>query len=781
MKRFVLLVATVALSGCGSDGSSESTPGGSAGAGGSAGVGGAAGSAVGGSGGNAAGGSAGSGGEAGSGGQAGSGGEAGSAGGPLPDLELCGVREPGPPPKVTPAMSSSTGGEQDPAHCGSNVPTLDLAADDPFASIRYDVPSDYLSSPFEVCQQALKATLGSRPLCSEVDDKATWLVSKQGDADPRWDATAFEGVRETIQGAVDSAKHCDTIVVRPGVYKEYLSIRDKDVRIVSDTWNEDGTAEDGDERVTYTAERIDLLHYYETGERVVQETRETFMKPLKRATRTVLEGGGYEEGPDLGGTIERNHDDPTDPNRGCGNRRPMVDFVAGTTRNTVFDGFTVRLMPEQDHTIPGHGHTLQCRGGSPIIRNNVIYNNGSTGVGVHANFVVTEPVVPPCEHDSSLEQETFRNDDYRAGNLGFRPVPLVYGNISYQNNGLGLGNNHYSCAAMVGNEAFWNAVPEALGDHQSPGIGTRHGAKTCIDRNIVYENAWTGIAVRQGYLQPKDACAEDPVNCNHIDERTQAVVARNVVFDNGMEGAPEDSKGAIAVDGVGLPDEPVHLHENVVFDSQVSGVAVRNEYAGEDRGFVMDDSFVLIEGNTAFGNARQGITCKGSEYGRAYCTVVGNDAYWNGESGIGFKLDAAGGALHNVAACNAQSGIQTKEVSGDGEIAIYNNIVFANVRAGILDAGETHDYNLYSANAGQPLTCGDGPQANACKNPQSGNAEGGTAGEHDLFVDPEFVGATEFDYAVPSGSPAVDSGTDAGQYCSWPAAGSAPDRGSHEQ
>ena len=63
----------------------------------------------------------------------------------------------------------------------------------------------------------------------------------------------------------------------------------------------------------------------------------------------------------------------------------------------------------------------------------------------------------------------------------------------------------------------------------------------------------TGIAVRQGYLQPKDDCAADPVGCNHIDERTQAVIARNIVFANGSDAAPEDSRGAIAVDGVGLP------------------------------------------------------------------------------------------------------------------------------------------------------------------------------------------------------------------------------------
>ena len=121
---------------------------------------------------------------------------------------------------------------------------------------------------------------------------------------------------------------------------------------------------------------------------------------------------------------------------------------------------------------------MQCRGGSPIIRHNVIHHNGSTGVGAHASWLVTEPLAPPCAHDPTLEQTTFSNGDYRHANVELRPVPLVYDNISFQNNGLGLGNNHYSCAVMRGNEAFWNAVPGEEDEHQSPGIGTRHGRLT---------------------------------------------------------------------------------------------------------------------------------------------------------------------------------------------------------------------------------------------------------------------------------------------------------------
>lgn len=75
------------------------------------------------------------------------------------------------------------------------------------------------------------------------------MVSRTGKDDPRWKQGAFDAVFGAIQDAVDAANHCDTIIVRPGTYREYLSIEEKDVKIYSDTWNDAGTVEDGNERL----------------------------------------------------------------------------------------------------------------------------------------------------------------------------------------------------------------------------------------------------------------------------------------------------------------------------------------------------------------------------------------------------------------------------------------------------------------------------------------------------------------------------------------------------
>ncbi len=637
------------------------------------------------------------------------------------------------------AVTGAKADGQDAEYCGTNYPEFDIATQDPYAEERAIEPALDTVAPFEAAELAYAEMMASRPACDTLST-STLLVSQEGESDPRWQSEEFDALYDTIQSAIDAAAHCDTIIVRPGVYQEYLRIEDKDVQIFSDTWNEDATLEDGDERIDYTAERIDLQHYYETGERIVLESHKTYLQPLARAERTILEGGGYAEGLILGS--------------GCGNRRPMVDFVAGTTRNTVFDGFTVRLMPEQDHTIPGHGHTLQARGGSPVIRHNIIYNNGSTGVGAHASWKGTTPYTPTCESDPSLEQETFTNDDYGNENIEYRPAPLVYDNISYQNNGLGLGNNHYSNAVMMSNESFWNQVPGEEADHQSPGIGTRHGAKTYIAYNIVYENAWVGIAARQGYLQPADDCAEDVQTCKHIDERTQAVILNNIVFDNGFGDTPEENMGGIAVDGAGLPDEPIIIQGNIVYDSKVSGIAVRNEYAGEDRGYVMDDSYVTIEDNITFSNTKRGITCLGSDYGTSYCTITGNEVYWNKSGGIDFAENATGEALNNTIACNEESGLVSLYSE---DISMLNNIIYFNVTSGIVDPGTNHDYNILSGNNGQDAECNEVRRAPACQNPQYSKNE---PGSNDLFLDPLFTAPLSYDYTLQSTSPAIASGKD---------------------
>jgi len=231
---------------------------------------------------------------------------------------------------------------------------------------------------------------------------------------------------------------------------------------------------------------------------------------------------------------------------------------------------------------------------------------------------------------------------------------------------------------------------------------------------------------------------------------------------------------------VGLPAEPVLVKDNVVHESKGAGIGVRNEHAGETRGFVMDDTYALIVGNTVFGNTLQGIGCQGSAYGTSHCTIVGNDAFWNHQVGIGLAEGAAGYVLNNDVVCNTQAGISTVRSRG---VTLLNNIAYFNVMAGIVDPGTGHDFNLLSGNNGQGAACATGPGAERCRNAQCGLGQGSTgARENDLFDDPLFGDAPRHDFTLRDGSPVIDDGTDiSAYYPGWPTAGRGPDRGSHER
>ncbi len=578
-----------------------------------------------------------------------------------------------------------------------------------------DYEANWEPNPFEVCVQILAQQEASRPRCDSVDDRQVWTVGKDGGQD-----------FETIQAAIDASVHCDVIIVRPGVYQEYLVVEGKDVAIYSDVIGEDGETADGDEEVELTTERIDLGLYYDTAKKEVLETSTAHRKVLKRTLRTVLTG---------------NYDD-------YGSKLPMVDFAKGTTRNSILDGFTIEYMPWQDHTIPGHAHAINCRGSSPVVRNNIIRYNGSTGVGVHASFKETND-------EGSVV-------DFRTSNIEHRPSPLALNNISYENNGLGFGNNHYSCAIFRGGESFWNYVP-GHPDHASPGIGSRHGAKTLIEDNIVYENGWGGITQRQGDIQGEPGKA--------IDERTITIVRNNVSYNNGHDDVLPKYLACIGVDGAGTAEEPVIVEGNTVYDSQVTGIGVRNEYSGE--GYAGTDTYVELRNNTVYSSTNNGLACLGSGVGSSHCRYLGNVAYGNGANGIYLEGLVEGWVYHNVTAYNDVTGVRNNSQSS---IEIANNIFFMNVKAGLFEPFGNNHHNLAAGNNGTGLSCPPGPPM--CKNKNFAAGMGGAGpGEGTVLQDPLFVNPEGNEYQLQAGSPAINAGFDSGQV---EYNGSAPDLGAFE-
>jgi hypothetical protein len=128
------------------------------------------------------------------------------------------------------------------------------------------------------------------------------------------DTVKVPGEYPTIQEGIDAARSGDRVVVAPGRYNEQIVMREG-IILQSDS------SGDGDELVAGPGRK----------------------KVFRRALRTIIDGTGYPA---------------------FTKAQPMVEFPAGITRATILDGFTITKMPEVDHTLPGHAHTIQCRGSS---------------------------------------------------------------------------------------------------------------------------------------------------------------------------------------------------------------------------------------------------------------------------------------------------------------------------------------------------------------------------------------------------------------------------------
>jgi parallel beta-helix repeat protein len=299
---------------------------------------------------------------------------------------------------------------------------------------------------------------------------------------------------QTIQSGIDAAKAGDIVIVKPGTYFELIEMKDG-VKLVSDS------GKGGDELVAVEGARLKLP---------------------RRTMRTIIDGSKSKT-----------------------SHHGMIDFNPGLGRKTVVDGFTIQNLPMQDHHIPGHAHSINLRGASPVIMNCYVLRNGSTGIGSHVVF--------------SDQESTMSGRDFRWANVRHRAEGVIYRNIIRESVGLGIGCNHFSAPHILGNEVFLNTDVE-LGHDPSPGMGAKHGAAPTILGNIVHDNPGGGILSKVG----------DPQGAHHIDRPTHPVVMKNVVYKNG------DVRAAISCNGAGSEEVPVRFINNFVYDAGSVGIGISN-------------------------------------------------------------------------------------------------------------------------------------------------------------------------------------------------------------
>jgi hypothetical protein len=203
--------------------------------------------------------------------------------------------------------------------------------------------------------------------------------------------------------------------------------------------------------------------------------------------------------------------------------------------------------------------------------------------------------------------------DFRWANVEHWVEAVIYRNVICENLGLGVGNNHFSTAQVLGNEIFGNSEAD-MDAKATPGIGSQHGAAPMIRGNIVHDNPGGGILGKSG----------SPQGIHPIDRTTHPTIVSNVVYRNG------DTRPQIGCDGAGSHSTPISFVGNFVYDAGLVGIAMRNGAVG------------IIEKNLVCGSEGPGIAINGAT------ALKLNHNQVTGSNAPGFVIKAGSNVLKMV-------------------------------------------------------------------------------------------------------------------------------------
>ncbi len=215
----------------------------------------------------------------------------------------------------------------------------------------------------------------------------------------------------SISEALEAAYEGDTVIVYPGVYYERIAMKEG---VTLKSYEGDG------------------------GNELVQGPG--LKKVLKRTLRTVIDGSDLEE-----------------PGY-------LISFPKDTSAPMRVDGFTFQNLPKYVSGV--NIFLMEIRGCSPVVENNIFTGNLSWGAILSTGLGVG--MGPALETTAK---------------------PLIRNNVIYNNYSLGIGNATNSAAHIVDNEIFDNWYDNQDGaDRVAPAIGIREKGRPLIENNICYRN-----------------------------------------------------------------------------------------------------------------------------------------------------------------------------------------------------------------------------------------------------------------------------------------------------
>jgi len=346
----------------------------------------------------------------------------------------------------------------------------------------------------------------------------------------------------SISEAMEEAVEGDTIVVYPGTYYERIEIKEG-VNLVS------YVGDDGDEPVDGPGMK----------------------KVLRRTLRTIIDGSELEE-----------------PGY-------LISFPKDTSTPMKVDGFTFQNVPKYVSGV--NLFTMEIRGCSPIVENNIFTGNLSWGAILSTGLGIG--MGPALE---TVAQ------------------PVIRHNVIYKNYALGIGNASNSSAHIIDNEIFENEFQNpGGGDRVAPAIGIREQGRPIIENNLCYRNgSGVGAINFDSFEQPLIIRGNTFFNnrraginlqgLSSLKTQVKAVVENNIIYGNlaaGIRCTKIDS---------------VVIRYNNVYDNRKSGISLWN----------VDKT--VIEDNEIHGNLTAGVRLLDV----AAAVVQRNAIYQNVTAGIDF-------------------------------------------------------------------------------------------------------------------------------------------------
>ncbi|MDY6836634.1 MAG: right-handed parallel beta-helix repeat-containing protein [Thermodesulfobacteriota bacterium] len=302
----------------------------------------------------------------------------------------------------------------------------------------------------------------------------------------------------TIGEAMNAARFGDTVYVKAGTYNERIEITEG-VSLVSFA----GT--DGNDLVDGPGEK----------------------KILKRTARTIIDGTGI-EAPGY-----------------------LISFPKDTTAPMRLDGFTIVNMPKYRSGI--NLFLVEIRGCSPEVVNNIVAKNRSWGGMISTGLGIG--MGPPLETVAS---------------------PLIRNNVIYDNHGPGISNGPNSAALIADNEIFDNRFPGATDkDPGAPGIGIREYARPIIENNLCTRND-AGIGGINLDSRDQALIIRNNILCNNrrggiglrglggAETNIRAVIENNKIYGN--------LKAGILSSKI----DKVEIMFNTIFDNALAGISLFN-------------------------------------------------------------------------------------------------------------------------------------------------------------------------------------------------------------